>query len=152
MPGVIDSPGAAGYRPHWRHDPVAAGGGVLMDMLHGVYLAEHLLATPVTAVSAFVDSATDGDAVEGLALCRLDAGRRVAMVNIGCGVGPGGVIVPGTHGRAAAASRGDGPMPWAPFERLTVPTADSTRTLDLPAGQDMGPLVADAMRDTLADL
>lgn len=39
--------------------PIASGGGVLMDMLHGVYLAEHLLGEPVTAVSAF--DGMDGD-------------------------------------------------------------------------------------------
>lgn len=123
-----------------------------MDMLHGVYLAEHLLDAPVTGVSAFVDSATDGDAVEGLALCRLEADRRVGMVNIGWGLGPGGVTVHGTHGRAVARYRADGTMPWAPFERLTVTTAAGTRALDLPTGQELGPLVADAMRDTVADL
>jgi predicted dehydrogenase len=152
MLGVVDSPGAAGYRPQWRHDPAAAGGGVLMDMLHGVYLAEHLLDAPVTGVSAFVDKATEGDAVEGLALCRLEADRRVAMVNIGWGWGPGGVTVHGTRGRAVAHYRADGTMPWAPFEQLRVATADGTRTLDLPAGQELEPLVADAMRDTVADL
>ena len=47
-----------------------------MDMLHGVYLAEHLLRAPAEAVSAFADSAADGVTVEGLALCRLEAGRR----------------------------------------------------------------------------
>jgi predicted dehydrogenase len=152
MLGVVDSPGAAGYRPQWRHDPAAAGGGVLMDMLHGVYLAEHLLGVPVEAVSAFVDSATDGDAVEGLALCRLEAGRRAAMVNVGWGHGPGGVAVHGTRGRAIAGYRADGTMPWAPVEHLTVTTADGTRTVDLPPGQDLVPLVADAMRDTVIDL
>jgi predicted dehydrogenase len=152
MLGVVDSPGAAGYRPQWRHDPAAAGGGVLMDMLHGVYLAENLLGDPVRGVSAFVDSAADGDAVEGLALCRLEAGRRVGLVNIGWGVGPGCVSVHGSAGRAVAHYRADGTMPWAPFERLTVTTTDGTRALDLPTGQELGPLVANAMRDTLADL
>ncbi|MCE3551511.1 Gfo/Idh/MocA family oxidoreductase [Pseudonocardia sp. RS11V-5] len=152
MLGVVDSPGAAGYRPQWRHDPAAAGGGVLMDMLHGVYLAEHLLGAPVTGVSAFVDSATDGDAVEGLALCRLEAGRRAGLVDIGWGMGQGGIAVHGTLGRAVAHYRADGTMPWAPFERLTVTTAAGTRTADLPAGQELGPLIADAMRDTVADL
>jgi hypothetical protein len=91
-----------------------------MDMLHGVYVAEYLLGTPVTGVSAFVDSsvdsAADGNAVEGLALCRLEAGRRVAMVNIGWGHGQGGVSVHGTAGRAIAHYRADGTMPWTPFE------------------------------------
>src|SRR5262245_20689443 len=32
MLGVVDSPGPAGYRPQWRKDPSAAGGGGVMDM------------------------------------------------------------------------------------------------------------------------
>ncbi len=152
MLGVVDSPGAAGYRPQWRHEPGAAGGGVLMDMLHGVYVAEHLLGEAVEAVSAFVDSGTAGDAVEGLALCRLEAGRRVAMVNVGWGMGPGGVNVHGTAGRAIARYRDDGTMPWAPFEELVVTTENGSRTVDLTAGQELKPLVADAMRDTVANL
>ena len=43
-------------------------------------------------------------------------------------------------------------MPWAPFEQLTVTTADGARAVDLPAGQDLRPLVAGAMRDTVIDL
>lgn len=152
MLGVVDSPGAAGYAPRWRHDPATSGGGVLMDMLHGVYLAEHLLGAPIDAVSATVDSATDGDAVEGLALCRLEAGRKVAMVNVGWGLGAGGVSVNGSRGRAVARYRADGTMPWAPFESLTVTTAEGSRVVDLPPGQELGPLVADAMRDTVADV
>lgn len=152
MLGVVDSPGAAGYAPRWRHDPAASGGGVLMDMLHGVYLAEHLIGAPIEAVSARVDSITDGDAVEGLAVCRLETGRRVGLVNVGWGLGQGGVAVNGSRGRAVARYREDGTMPWAPFERLTVTTADGSRTVDLPPGQELAPLVADAMRDTVADL
>ena len=152
MLGVVDSPGAAGYAPRWRHDPASSGGGVLMDMLHGVYLAEHLLGAPIDAVAAQVDSVTDGDAVEGLAVCRLDAGRRIGLVNVGWGLGQGGIAVNGSKGRAVARYRDDGTMPWAPFETLTVTTADGSRTVDLPAGQELAPLVADAMRDTVADL
>jgi predicted dehydrogenase len=152
MLGVVDSPGAAGYRPQWRHDPAAAGGGVLMDMLHGVYVAEHLLGAPVTGVSAFVDNTADGDAVEGLALCRLEADRRAALVNVGWGLGQGGIAVHGTAGRAVAHHRADGTMPWAPFERLVVTTEAGTETVDLPPGQELGPLVADALRATVADL
>ena len=152
MLGVVDSPGAAGYQPRWRHDPAASGGGVLIDMLHGVYVAEHLLGALIDAVSATVDSTTDGDAVEGLALCRLEAGRRIGMVNIGWGLGPGGITVNGTKGRAVAHYQADGTMPWAPFEHLSVTTAEGSRTLDLPPGQDLVPLVADAMLEAVADL
>ena len=152
MLGVVDSPGAAGYRPQWRHDPAAAGGGVLMDMLHGVYLAEHLLAAPVTAVSAFVDNAIDGDAVEGLALCRLEADRRAALVNIGWGMGQGGIEVSGTEGRLIIRYREDGTCPWAPFDRLTLTTRDGTTTVPLPSGQELAGLIADSLRATVVDV
>ncbi len=152
MLGVVDSPGAAGYAPRWRHDPASSGGGVLMDMLHGVYLAEHLLGSPITAASAAVDAATPGDAVEGLALCRFEAGDGFCLVNVGWGLGPGGVAVNGTRGRAVAHYRDSGTMPWAPFESLTVTTADETHVVDLPAGEELGPLITHAMRDAVADL
>lgn len=152
MLGVVDSPGASGYAPRWRHDPVAAGGGVLIDMLHGVYLAEHLLRAPIDAVSASVDSVTDGDPVEGLAICRLEAGRRVGLVNIGWGLGQGGIAVNGSRGRAVVRYREDGTMPWAPFESLTVTTSEGSRRVDLPPGQELTSLVAEAMRDTVVDL
>ncbi|MFD4598161.1 Gfo/Idh/MocA family protein [Streptomyces sp. NPDC058464] len=152
MLGVVDSPGAAGYRPQWRHDPAAAGGGVLMDMLHGVYLAEHLVAEPVERVSAHVDAATPGDAVEGLALCRLETAHRTALVNIGWGFGPGGIRINGSKGRIVLRYRDDGTIPWAPFEALQVTTDAGTETLDLPPGQELAPLIADALRATVADL
>lgn len=150
MLGVVDSPGAAGYRPQWRKDPAVSGGGVLMDMLHGVYLAQHLLGEPVAAVSAFVDG-RDGESVEDLALYRLEAGRSAALVNVGWGLGRGGVSVHGTAGRMRATYQNDGTMPWAPFERLLVTTADGTRAVDLPAGRQLAELVSAAMRDTVAD-
>lgn len=152
MLGVVDSPGAAGYAPRWRHDPAASGGGVLMDMLHGVYLAEHLLGSPITAASAAVAPATPGDPVEGLALCRFETASGFCLVNVGWGLGPGGVTVNGTGGRAVARYRDSGTMPWAPFESLTLTTADGTRTVGLPAGEELGPLITRAMRDTVADL
>ena len=42
-------------------------------------------------------------------------------------------------GRAVARYRADGTMPWAPFEQLTVTTADGTRAVDLPAGPGASP-------------
>ncbi|MBG0855771.1 Gfo/Idh/MocA family oxidoreductase [Streptomyces spinoverrucosus] len=151
MLGVVDSPGAAGYRPRWRHDPAAAGGGVLMDMLHGVYLAEHFLDEPVERVSAYVDAATPGDAVEGLALCRLESARRAALVNIGWGFGPGGIRINGSKGRMVLRYRDEGTIPWAPFEAMALTTESGTETVGLPPGQELGPLVADALRITVAD-
>jgi predicted dehydrogenase len=149
--GVVDSPGAAGYRPQWRHDPGAAGGGVLMDMVHGVYLAEHLLGEPIERISGYVDAASPGDAVEGLALCRLESARRAALVNIGWGLGNGGIRINGTKGRIVIGYRDDGTPPWAPFAAMTVTTESTTATADLPSGKDLAPLIADAMRDTVID-
>src|SRR4029078_13050249 len=54
--GVPDNPGAAEYRPGWRHDVVEAGGGILMDMLHVAYVAEMLMGEPIPAVSAVFDN------------------------------------------------------------------------------------------------
>jgi predicted dehydrogenase len=149
--GVVDSPGAAGYKPLWRHDYAAAGGGVLMDMVHGVYMAEHLLGEPVERVSAYVDAATPGDPVEGLALCRLESAHRAAMVNIGWGLGNGGIRVTGTKGRIDIRYRDNGTPPWAPFAAMTVSTEAATEQVDLPPGEELAPLIAKAMRDTVID-
>jgi predicted dehydrogenase len=149
--GVVDSPGATGYRPLWRHDYGAAGGGVLMDMVHGVYLAEHLLGEPVDRVSAYVDAATAGDPVDGLALCRLESAHRAAVVNIGWGLGNGGIRISGTKGRIVIRYRDDGTPPWAPFASMTLATEANTEQVDLPPGEELAPLIAQAMRDTVID-
>jgi predicted dehydrogenase len=150
--GVVDLPGAGGYRPQWRHDPAAAGGGVLMDMLHAVYLAEHLLGTPVERVSAYADTVRPGDSVEDLALCRFEADHKVALVNMGWGLGHGGVQVVGTKGRLTIDYRDDGTPPWAPFERLTVTTEKGTRVEPLPAGKELPELVLDSMQAAVLDI
>lgn len=149
--GVVDSPGASGYRPQWRKDAAASGGGVLMDMLHAVYLAEHLLGAPFERVSAFVDSAAPGATVEDLALCRMETATGAALVNVGWGSGHGGIQLVGTKGRLTVRYRDSGTPPWAPFEQLTVTTAAGTRTEPLPAGKELAPLVLDSLTATLVD-
>jgi predicted dehydrogenase len=52
---VGDRPESADYRPRWRHDVSESGGGVLMDMLHAVYLAGWFFGADPVAVSATVD-------------------------------------------------------------------------------------------------
>jgi predicted dehydrogenase len=150
--GVVDSPGAGGYRPNWRHDPSTAGGGVLMDMLHAVYLAEHLLGGPVDRVSAYADSTRPDADVEELALLRLEADHRVGLVNLAWGFGPGGIDVVGTKGRLRVDYRDGGTPPWAPFERLAVTTADGTRHEPLARGAELGALVLDSMTAALLDV
>jgi predicted dehydrogenase len=122
--GVEDRPGSGAWRPAWRHDPGIAGGGVLMDMLHLVYVAEALLGSPFRRVSAELLVRTDGAPVEDMALCRFDTDRSVALVNVGWGLGPGGITITGTEGRVEIAYAGGGTGPFAPLAAVRVVDAD----------------------------
>ena len=157
--GVLDLPGAGGYRPLWRHDPAAAGGGVLMDMLHAVYLAEQLLGAPFVRVSGFADAdlpGARGDGVETLALARFEADQgdrtSVAMVNMAWGYGPGGVQVTGTEGRLVIRYVDDSTPPWAPLAGITVTTVEGTRSTDVPVGMELPAKMSAAMTLALADI
>ncbi len=125
--GVIDVPGSAAYAANWRHDPALAGGGVLIDMLHGVYVAEALLGDRISRVSAYVDARERGSRVEDIALCRFETATNAALVNIGWGLGAGGIEVAGSEGRLAVRYRDGGTAPWAPLEHVSVATAAGTR-------------------------
>lgn len=119
--GVIDGPSAPQWSPRWRHDPLAGGGGVLMDMLHALYLAELYLGGPAQAVNATVDRQWGSpDEVEGLALCRLEFADGYALVNVGWGAGPGGAAVMGTEGRILVQHRREGTCPWEPVRQVTL--------------------------------
>lgn len=98
--GVIDYPGAAEYQGNWRHT-LAAGGGVLMDMIHAVYLAEWMFGAPATQVMAFVDAPTyaaDTPEVEDLALLQVAFPTGYAALHMGWGQGTGGVDASGSAG------------------------------------------------------
>ena len=125
--GVVDVPGAAAYRAGWRHDATASGGGVLMDMVHGVYLAEALLGQRLRRVSAYVRSQEPGATVEDLALCRFETDTNAALVNIAWGLGPGGIEVSGERGRVSVRYRDGGTAPWAAVEHVRVHTASGMR-------------------------
>ena len=126
--GVEDRLGAAHYRPRWRHDVAEAGGGVLMDMLHAVYLAAWFMGANPVAVSATVDRRLgNGGNVEDLALVRYDYPRGYALVNMAWGHGPGGVELMGTRGRAVLVNEGFGTHPFVPPERIVVATPDGRR-------------------------
>lgn len=149
--GVIDAPGTASYRPSWRHDPRLAGGGVLMDMLHIVYLAEALLGRPIERVSAWIDARRDHSPVEDLTLSRFEAADAAALVNVGWGTGPGGFSVAGPDGRIEVTYRDGGSGAFVPFERLVVHgrsgRAEETAVAD---DDSMGAIVldfADAIRE-----
>jgi predicted dehydrogenase len=118
--GVHDLPGNAAYRPNWRHDLAQAGGGVLMDMLHVVYVAEALLGAPFERVSAYMAARELGSPVEDICLCRFETENSAALVNIGWGMGAGGISVSGTRGRIEIRYQGGGTSPFVPLESVTV--------------------------------
>jgi predicted dehydrogenase len=148
---VEDRPGNPAYRPSWRHDPGQAGGGVLMDMLHIVYLAEALLGQPIERVSAYVTARRDGAHVEDTAICRFETDQNVALVNVGWGVGPGGFGVSGPAGRIQVEYRDGGSGPFQPFEQLTVQGRAGRRVeRELPADKSLERVLLDfasAVRD-----
>jgi predicted dehydrogenase len=99
--GVIDNPGAVEYHADWRHT-MDAGGGVLMDMIHAVYLAEWLTGEPAVQVNAFVDAPTyaaRSPVIEDLALLQVAFPSSYALINMAWGEGVGGVDVSGSSGQ-----------------------------------------------------
>lgn len=124
--GVEDRPGIGAWRPAWRHDPAVAGGGVLMDMLHLVYVAEALLGSPFRRVSAELLVRSSQAAVEDIALCRFETDRSVALVNVGWGMGPGGLTVSGPAGRVEIAYAGGGTGPFASLAAVRVVGVDGS--------------------------
>ena len=83
--GVPDEPGVSSYNPRWRHQQDVAGGGILVDMLHAVYLGEAFLGSPIERASAWVWSRTPDAPVEDVAVCRFETDRSAAVVNVGWG-------------------------------------------------------------------
>ena len=99
--GVIDYPGAAEYQSDWRHT-LAAGGGVLMDMIHAAYLAEWLVGEAAQQVMAFVDApeyAHRQPAVEDLALLQIAFPGAYAVIHMAWGEGVGGADISGSDGQ-----------------------------------------------------
>jgi predicted dehydrogenase len=127
--GVEDRPGAAAYSPRWRHRAADSGGGVLMDMLHVVYLANWFMGGPPLAVSAWVDQRLEGDGdVEDIALVRYAYANGQALVNMAWGVGPGGVEIGGTRGRVVMTNTDFGTHPFVPPARLDVVAESGSRS------------------------
>jgi predicted dehydrogenase len=126
--GMPDHPGAAEYRPQWRHDPAEAGGGVLMDMVHVLYLAEFFMGGPIRAVTAIVDNLDHpGEAVEDFTLvnCHFDTGY--ATVQLWWGGGPNGLEIGGTHGRILIFYQNYATGPFTALESFTLVNREGRR-------------------------
>src|SRR5215216_3715792 len=150
--GVEDRLGAAAYSPRWRHRAADSGGGVLMDMLHVVYLANWFLGEPPRAVSAWVDKRLEGDGdVEDIALVRYVYENGQALVNMAWGVGPGGVEIGGAAGRVVMTNKEFGTHPFVPAARLDVVADSGSRswTPQEPVAYGMAGIAAD-FRDAVA--
>ncbi|GIW04281.1 MAG: dehydrogenase [Thermomicrobiales bacterium] len=118
---VEDRPGAAAYRPRWRHDVREAGGGVLMDMLHAVYLGWWFFDERPVSVSGFVDRRLDQDGdVEDYALVRYTLPSGQAMVNMAWGKGPGGLEIAGSDGRIILVNKDHLTHPFVPPDTIHV--------------------------------
>lgn len=128
--GTVYEPGMAG---DWRRNPSLAGGGVLIDMLHGVYVAESLLGEPFRRVSAALATRGPDWQVEDTAMCRFESDSRIALVNIGWGHGPGGIVVTGTEGRVEVRYVDGATAPWAMLDHVSVTNGDGTRVVLGPA-------------------
>lgn len=151
--GVDDNPGTGTYQPRWRHLTAEAGGGVLMDMLHAVYLANWFLGAAPIAVSATVDRRRDNDGdVEDLALVRYDYPGGHALVNMAWGAGPGGISLGGTEGRLVLVTQDHGTLPFAPPDRIDVIGCERTRSFPADADhtRSFSELIED-FRDAVAE-
>jgi predicted dehydrogenase len=120
--GVEDRPGAAEYQPVWRHNVRMSGGGVLMDMLHAVYVLPWLMGgQPIRSVNAAMDYRDkESISVEDVALCRFQFDVGFGLINMAWGQGPGGIEIMGTAGRMLLFYRGFGTGPFEPPEQLHV--------------------------------
>ncbi len=119
--GMPDHPGAAEYRPQWRHDPAEAGGGILMDMVHAIYLAEFFMGGSIRAVTAVVDNLDHpGEAVEDFTLVDYHFDSGYATVNMWWGGGPGGLEIGGTQGRILVFYENYATGPFATLASFTL--------------------------------
>jgi len=110
----------------WRNDPARSGGGVLMDMLHAVYLARWFTGEPARTVTALTRRPSGAD-IEDLALVLTAGTATTASVSVGWGHGPGGFDVVGESGRIAVRYQQDGTPPFAPLASVSATGASGRR-------------------------
>ena len=116
--------GARGFDPDWRTKPEVSGGGCLLDEgYHSLYLAEHLLDSPIASIYAQTATYRQRIDVEDSAfvLCRHRSGATTSLTVSwavpagGSGAnevhGTGGTIS-FTHPSATAAVTSDGDDSW----------------------------------------
>ncbi len=129
---VPDNPGAATFQPGWRRDLGRAGGGILMDMLHPLYVMSWLASAPVSEVSAMIRRTGQGPLpVDDLAMCHLRLGDVYASLNLGWGLGPGGIGVGGSEGRLWLRYVNNGTTPFDRFHSAFTSDGMTTQPLEV---------------------
>ncbi len=129
---VPDNPGAATFQPGWRRDLGRAGGGILMDMLHPLYVMSWLAGAEVSEVSAMIRRTGEGPLpVDDLAMCHLRLGDVYASLNLGWGLGPGGIGVGGTEGRLWLRYVNNGTTPFDRFHSAFTSDGMTTQPLQV---------------------
>jgi len=135
---VPDAPGNDEFQPRWRHDVEAAGGGVLMDMIHVFYLAEFLMGGQIAGVSAVVDNfGLPNEQVEDFVLAHLFFPEGYASVNLSWGEGPGGLEVTGSRGRILAFYEDFTTGPFSTFDELTLVNESGKKSYRPRRGQEV---------------
>jgi predicted dehydrogenase len=123
--GLPDHPGAAEYRPKWRHDPAEAGGGILMDIVHAIYLSEWFLQSPVRTASAVIDNLSHpGDGVEDFTLVNLAGDHGYTTVQLWWGGGANGFEFSGSEGRIMLFYTDFSAGPFSNIQNFTLVNKD----------------------------
>jgi predicted dehydrogenase len=136
--GIPDDPGNQDYLPRWRHDVEAAGGGVLMDLIHVYYLAEYLMGSQISGVSAIVDNfGLPGEQVEDFVLAHLYFPDGYASVNVSWSQGPGGIEVTGSNGRILAFYEDFKTGPFSTFDKMTLVNEGGKKTFQPRRGTEV---------------
>jgi predicted dehydrogenase len=98
--GMKNNGGISSYKPDWRVDRSISGGGILMDMIHTVYMSEYFFSSRVKTVQSVIDNKDNPDiSVEDMALITLGFETGYSVINLWWGNGSGGMIISGTKGR-----------------------------------------------------
>lgn len=125
--GVVDYPGVHGFDPSWRYRAEISGGGVLMDMMHVVYMTQFLIGQ-IHSVSGSTRMRSSSE-VEEFASCFLAGEHGTATINIGWGWGRGGISVTGELGRIDCSYVGNGTPPFAGLEEVVATTKSGRKVL-----------------------
>ncbi len=98
--GVGDNTRNSVFKPYWKRS-THAGGGIVMDMLHAIYLTEWLVGGSAQQVMAFMDTPLHREqalGVEDFGLIQVAFENSYASIQMAWGKGAGGVDVSGSEG------------------------------------------------------